>query len=151
MKSKDLEALGYIMYAKQVEPNVLGDWSAWEPVARDKDKMAKLQKNGVQLYNVAKNEFIKLRYAYQVVRLAHYAGRYEEAITSYDQLVKPNTTKSILQDMSLSLKAGALSRTGQKNDAAYIFSQLFSKNEVMRVSNYMSFDWSVKRFDAKES
>jgi hypothetical protein len=149
MKSKDLEALGYLMYAKQVEPNVLGDWSAWEPIARDKDKMAKLQKNGVQLHNVAKNEFIKLRYAYQVVRLAHYAGRYEEAITSYDQLVKPNTTKSILQDMSLSLKAGALSRTGQKNDAAYIFSQLFSKNEVMRVSNYMSFDWSVKRFDQK--
>lgn len=149
MKSKDLEALGYLMYAKQVEPNVLGNWSAWEPIQRDKDKMARLQKNGLQLHNVAKSDFIKLRYGYQVVRLAHYAGRYEEAITNYDQLIKPNPTKSILQDLSLSLKAGALSHTGQKNDAAYIFSQLFSKNEVMRISNYMSFDWSVKRFDDK--
>ncbi|WP_127129277.1 hypothetical protein [Pseudoflavitalea rhizosphaerae] len=147
MKSKDLEALGYIMYAKQVEPNVTGSWSAWEPIARDKEKMAKLQKNGLQLYNVAKNEFIRLRYAYQVVRLAHYASRYDEAILHYDQLVKPNTTKSILQDMSLSLKAGALTRTGKKNEGAYLFSQLFTRNEVMRVSNYMSFDWSVKRFD----
>lgn len=149
MKNKDLEALGYIMYAKQVEPNVLGDWTAWEPIQRDKEKMAKLQKNGIQLYNVARNDFIKLRFAYQVVRLAHYAGRYDEAITNYDQLVKPNPTKSILQDLSLSLKAGALSHTGNKNEGAYIFSQLFSKNEVMRISNYMSFDWSVKRFDEK--
>ena len=147
MKSKDLEALGYLMYAKQVEPNVTGDWTAWEPIQRDKDKMAKLQKNGNQLYAVAKNEFIKLRLGYQVTRLAHYAGRYDEAITSYDQLIKPNTTKSILQDLGLALKAGALMHSGQKNDAAYIFSQLFSKNEVKRISNYMSFDWSVKRFD----
>lgn len=147
IKSKDLEALGYLMYAKQVEPTVTGEWTSWEPIQRDKEKMAKLQKNGLQLYNVAKNEFIKLRFAYQVVRLAHYAGRYDEAIQQYDQLVKPNTTKSILHDLSLSLKAGALTRSGQNNEGAYIFSQLFAKNEVMRVSNYMSFDWSVKRFD----
>ncbi|NML20458.1 hypothetical protein HHL16_06215 [Pseudoflavitalea sp. G-6-1-2] len=147
MQNKDLEALGYIMYAKQVEPNVTGDWTAWEPIQRDKDKMAKLQKNGNQLYAVAKNDFIKLRLAYQVARLAHYAGRYDEAIQAYDQQIKPNPTKSILQDLGLSLKAGALMHTGQKNEAAYIFSQLFSKEQVKRISNYMSFDWSVKRFD----
>lgn len=147
MISKDFEALGYIMYAKQVEPNVTGHWSAWEPIARDQEKMAKLLKNGQQLYAVAKNNFIKLRLAYQVVRLAHYSGRFDECSRLYDTLVKPNPTASVLQDLSLSLKAGALMRLGKKNEAAYLFSKLFSRSEVKRVSNYMSFDWSVKRFD----
>jgi hypothetical protein len=144
---KDLEALGYIMYAKQVEPNVTGNWSEWEPIERDAEKMGKLIKNGQQLHAVAKNNAIKLRLAYQVLRLAHYSKRYAECLQWYEELVKPNTTQSVLQDLCLGLKAGSLMRTGKDKEAAYIFSQLFSKNEFKRVSNYMSFDWCVKRFE----
>lgn len=147
MTGKDLEALGYIMYAKQVEPTVTGSWSEWEPIERDSAKMAKLIKNGQQLHAVAKNNAIKLRLAYQVLRLAHYSRRYTACLQWYDELVKPNTTPSVLQDLCLGLKAGSLMRTGKSTEAAYIFSQLFSKNEYKRVSNYMSFDWCVKRFD----
>ena len=149
MNSKDFEALGYIMYAKQVEPNVTGNWTSWEPIERDTAKMGKLIKNGQQLYAVAKNNTIKLRFAYQVLRLAHYSKRFADCLRWYDELIKPNTTPSILHDLSLGLKAGSLMRLGKQEEAAVIFSQLFSKNEVKRVSNYMSFDWSVKRFDQK--
>lgn len=147
--SKDLEALGYIMYAKQVEPNVTGSWTSWDPIERDTAKMGKLIKNGQQLHAVAKNNAIKLRLAYQVLRLAHYSKRYTECLRLYDELVKPNTTPSVLQDLSLGLKAGALMHLDRKAEAAVIFSQLFSKSELKRISNYMSFDWSVKRFDEK--
>ncbi len=147
MTGKDLEALGYIMYAKQVEPNVTGGWSSWDPIERDTAKMGKLLKNGQQLYAVAKNNAIKLRFAYQVLRLAHYSKRYRECLRLYDELVKPNTTPSALQDLCMGLKAGALMRLDRKAEAAVIFSQLFSKSELKRVSNYMSFDWCVKRFD----
>lgn len=145
--SKDLEALGYIMYAKQVEPNTTGSWSEWEPIERDSIKMAKLIKNGQQLHAVAKNNVIKLRLAYQVLRLAHYSKRYSECLQWYDELVKPNATPGSLQDLCLGLKAGSMMRLGQKKEAAVLFSQLFSKNELKRVSNYMSFDWCVQRFD----
>ncbi len=149
MNARDLEALGYIMYAKQVEPNVTGSWTSWDPIERDTAKMGKLIKNGQQLYTVAKNNAIKLRFAYQVLRLAHYSKRYAECLRLYDELIKPNTTPGILQDLSLGLKAGAMARLDRKNEAAVIFSQLFSKSELKRVSNYMSFDWCVKRFDDK--
>ncbi|MBO9563731.1 MAG: hypothetical protein J7621_13195 [Niastella sp.] len=149
MNSKDLEALGYILYAKQVEPNVTGGWTTWDPIERDTAKMGKLIKNGQQLYAVAKNNAIKLRFAYQVIRLAHYSQRYEDCLRWYEELVKPNTTPSVLHDLSLGLKAGALMRTNRKAEAAVMFSQLFSKSELKRVSNYMSFDWCVKRFDEK--
>ncbi len=149
INSKDLKALGYIMYAKQVEPNVTGGWTSWDPIERDTAKMGKLIKNGQQLYAVAKNNAIKLRLAYQVIRLAHYSQRYADCLRWYDELVKLNTTSGVLHDLSLGLKAGAMMRLNRQAEAAVLFSQLFSKSELKRVSNYMSFDWCVKRFDEK--
>jgi len=84
MQSKDLEALGYILYAKQVEPYVLGGDGDWEGIQRDSLKMAKLIKSGQQLYTAAKKDIFKLKYAYQVLRLAHYSGRYNDVINWYD-------------------------------------------------------------------
>jgi len=148
IRSKDLEGLGYIMYAKQVEPYVLGSYSDWDAIKRDSLKMDKLMKNGRQLYNAANTEFFKLKYGYQIVRLAHYSENYPVAITAYDELLKNNTTQSILQPMSLALKAGALWRTGKDMEAAYLFSKAFSASKAKRISNYISFDWAV---DAKRS
>ncbi len=146
LQKKDLEALGYILYAKQVEPQVSYDWDAWEPVKKDTAKMGKLIKNGLQLYTAAKNENIKLRYAYQLVRLAHYADRYDESIRYYDTYVKPNTTSSYLKAVSLAQKGGAVFKNGDKPQAAYLFSQSFAQAPVKRLSNMLSFSWC---FDAK--
>ncbi|MBC7934099.1 MAG: hypothetical protein H7Y86_01890 [Rhizobacter sp.] len=147
-RSKDLEGLGYIMYAKQVEPFVTGDYNNWEAISRDSVKMDKLIRNGKQLYNAAKNDFYKLKYGYQVLRLAHYSQNYNDAIKYYDELVGTNNTQSVLQPMSLALKAGALFHTGKQKEAAYLFSKAFSAGEAKRVSNYISFNWAV---DAKAS
>ena len=63
MKTKNLEPLGYIMFAKQVEPYVLGTADYWEAPVRDTAKMNKLIKNGFQLFNAAKLDFIQLRFS----------------------------------------------------------------------------------------
>ncbi len=142
-RNKDLEALGYLLFAKQVEPFVIGNSESWEAVERDSSKMSKLIKNGQQLYSAAKTPFFKLRYAYQVVRLAHYSGRYTDAIQFYDNYISANNTASILQPLSLALKAGALFRTGNTKEAAYLFSKAFSNSIAKRVSNYNGFRWSI--------
>ena len=143
LQQKDLEALGYIMYAKKVQPHVIGDDNYWEPIARDSMAMAKFIDGGKQLYNAAKKDIFKLKYAYQVIRLAHYSGRYEDAIKLYDEYLPVNKTKSILQTMCLALKAGALYHTGKKKEAAFLFSKAFADNDVKRISNYISFKWST--------
>ncbi|RYY71141.1 MAG: hypothetical protein EOO13_04145 [Chitinophagaceae bacterium] len=148
IKSKDLEGLGYLMYAKQVEPFVMGDYNNWEAIHRDSLKMDKLMKNGRQLFNAAKTDFFKMKYGYQVMRLAHYSGNYTASIQAYDELVKGNNTQTILQPMSLSLKAGALFYTGNTMESAYLFSKAFSASPAKRVSNYLGFDWAV---EAKKS
>ena len=143
MQSKDLEALGYIMYAKQVEPYVLGGDGDWDAIKRDSLKMARLIKNGQQLYSVAKKDFFKLKYGYQILRLAHYSGRYSDVINWYDEYAAKTTSNSVLQPMCLALKAGALFRSGQEKEAAYLFSKVFAACTVKRISNYLGFTWSV--------
>ena len=150
IRSRDLEGLGYVMYAKQVEPFVTGDYNDWEAIQRDSLKMDKLMRNGRQLYNAAKTDFFKLKYGYQVMRLAHYSGNYTAAIQTYDELVKGNPTASVLQPMSLALKAGALFRTGNTMQSAYLFSKAFSAAPVKRVSNYISFDWAIDSQKSRE-
>ncbi|MEO5996967.1 MAG: hypothetical protein ABIN89_09545 [Chitinophagaceae bacterium] len=148
--SKDLEALGYLIYAKQVEPFVVGNWNDWDPASRDSIKMGRLIKSGQQLYAASKKDFIKLRYAYQVLRLAHYSNRYVDVNNWSETMLANNNTKSIVQDLCTSLKAGALFKLGKKTEAAYIFSKQFSKSDVKKVANYMSFSWCVNRLNANE-
>ncbi|HAO47355.1 MAG TPA: hypothetical protein DCQ97_10545 [Chitinophagaceae bacterium] len=142
-RSKDLEALGYLLYAKQAEPYVLGGANDWQALNRDSLKMAKLIKNGQQLYAAAKKDLFKQKYAYQVLRLAHYSGRYADVINWYDEFAGKTTGNSVVQPLCLALKAGALFRTGQQKEAAYLFSKSFSATETKRISNYLGFKWSV--------
>ena len=143
MQSKDFEALGYILYAKQVEPYVVGGDGDWEGIHRDSLKMGKLIKSGLQLYTAATKDIFKQKYAYQVLRLAHYSGRYTDVINWYDEYAAKTTTNSVLQPLCLALKAGALFRSGQQKEAAYLFSKVFAATTAKRISNYLGFFWSV--------
>lgn len=143
IRSKDLEALGYILYAKQAEPYVLGGDGDWDAIKRDSLKMAKLIKNGQQLYNVAKKDLFKQKYAYQFLRLAHYSERYNDVINWYDEYAANTSSSSVVKPLSLALKAGALFHSGRQKEAAYLFSKVFAESAAKRVSNYLGFKWSV--------
>jgi len=151
MRTRDLEALGYILYAKQVEPYVTGGDGDWEVIKRDSIKMDRLIKNGRQLYTVAKKDLFKQKYVYQVLRLAHYSERYTDVINWYDAYASKTMANTVLQPMTLALKAGALFRTGKQKEAAYLFSRVFAASQAKRISNYLGFTWSVdSKTDKKE-
>jgi hypothetical protein len=140
---KDFEALGYIIYAKKIEPLVSNNSYRWDVPKRDNAEMAKGEKNGLQLYKAAKKDLFKLKYAYQITKLAHYAGNYDNAIKYYDDYILNNKTETVLQALALSLKAGALYRKGNKTEAAYLFSKSFSEADAKKISNFISFNWAV--------
>ena len=143
IRTKDTEGLGYILYAKLVEPYAVGGEGDWYTPERDSIKMARLIKNGQQLYAVAKKDIFKQKYAYQFLRLALYSGRYTDVITWYDEYAAKTTTSSVLQPLSLALKAGALFHNGQQKEAAYLFSKAFAASSAKRISNYLGFKWAV--------
>ncbi len=140
--SKDLETLGYIMYAKKVEPFVTAYYNNWDAAPVDSLKMHKQLLGGIQLYNAAKTDFIKLKYGYQIMRLALYNNEAADAIQYYDKYVATNKTESLLQELSLAMKAGALHRMGNDAQSAYFFSKVFASTDVKKISNYISFKWA---------
>lgn len=148
-KDKDLEALGYLMYAKRCEPHAVNTADYWDPVKRDTSGNARLIKSGLQLYAAAKKDFIKWRYAFQVVRLAFYSDDYENTIALYNQLVGDKTANNLMYAKLLSLKAGALYKTGKKDEAAYLFSRTFDLSDDIKKSSFTSYDWSTDSSDEK--
>ncbi|OWY23232.1 hypothetical protein C7N43_04195 [Sphingobacteriales bacterium UPWRP_1] len=130
---KDAETLTYLIYAKQCEPFVQHIWDYWDDPGRDTLKMQRLIEEGVRHYAAVKPAYLKLRYAFQIVRLAHYSEKYSDCTLYYDRLVTPllqpdNSfiNKSVVLGWTMALKAGALLRTNKPAEAMYLFSAVFN-------------------------
>ncbi|MEO6833631.1 MAG: hypothetical protein ABI378_13555 [Chitinophagaceae bacterium] len=142
-QKKDLETLGYLMYAKQCEPYVAGGDGDWELPANDTAKMSKLLKSGQQLYAVCKQDFIKERFAYQVLRMAFHEQKYAQVLKLYSSMIgdeKEDGSEIFVR--CLGIKAGTLFRLKRKPEAAYLFSLVFDKSTSKR-SSFISFDWAA--------
>jgi hypothetical protein len=134
-KRKDTESIQYLLFAKHCEPHVQNNWGYWSEPERDTKLMENLIAEGLQHYEASKSSYLKLRYAFQIVRLSHYTGNYKQCIDLYDRLVTPLlssesdtlVTKSIVAGWLLALKAGALLHIGQAAEAMYQFSVVFDR------------------------
>lgn len=140
---KDLEALGYLMYAKQCEPYAVENYE-WNAPERDTAKMGRLERNGMKLYAVAKNDFFRWRYAWQVLRMSFYRNDDpKHTLALYEQTVGDKTADNLMYPRCLAIKAGALYRMGRKTEAAYLYSLVFDRSDDQKRKVYISYDWSA--------
>ena len=139
LKTRQVESLEYIIYAKDCEPWVTA-WDPWDdPPARDLQAMQRLMDLGLERYSKVNSEFIKLRYAYQVIRLAQYSGQPEKCIAYFDQLVPSLHTKSIITYWAMGHKAGALRMIEKPAESLTLFSLIFDQCENMMNSAFRDF------------
>lgn len=134
-------AFTYLLLAKQCEPfNKEYDWQTGEriPLPSSDDVMVNKLKRG---YEKSDNAWLKRRYAFQIVRLLHYGGFYEEAVTAYQQYVAalPNDG-SMMHYWTLSQYAGALHGQEKMAQSAYHFSQVFDNCPSLQIPAWYSFD-----------
>ena len=122
-KDKNHNSLDYFIYAKEIEPLV--EEYYWEIPKRDTTLMLSLIDEGIQSYNQVDDNFLKLRYAFQAIRLSHYTNNFENAIILFDTLVENLNEESIIKYWALSLKAGALKNLGRMAEANYYFAFVF--------------------------
>lgn len=147
---KCTETVDYLIYAKRCEPHVSRQ-DSWSNAKRDKVAMQNLIAAGRRAFRKTKSNYIRLRYAYQIVRLAHYSGDAEQTIELHDELLPKidKVVESILYDWMLGHRAGALLQLGERVEAAYLFSQIFQRCVSKRESAYQSFkigsdeDWEA--------
>jgi LysM repeat protein len=95
---------------------------------------------GMEGYFATNQPFMRLRYAFQTVRMAHYTRLYERCIQLYDQLVSPlNEVNSLIKYWALEHKGGAHKGLQQNAEANLCFAQVFDKCPSRRFSAYQSF------------
>ncbi|MEM7039060.1 MAG: hypothetical protein AAF570_18930, partial [Bacteroidota bacterium] len=95
---------------------------------------------------MAKSDFLKLRYGYQIVRLYRYGDQRDAAIEAYKRFVEPYKAASpTIYWWARSQMAGALRYSGKEAPAAYHFAQVFANCPSMRVEAWYS--WRIKSDD----
>ncbi len=137
----DTEFLTYILFAKECEPYVT-DLDGWEPeesINRNRDTLMILMNKAEKLYASCKSDFLKLRYGYQTVRLARYAGEFEKCEELYNTLVPELRVESIIRYWALEQKAGAIRKLKRAGESAYLFSLVFGHCPDRRNVAFMGF------------
>lgn len=144
---KHKQALLYLSYAKYLEPymnhNYIDSGDSWSYVKRS-DKNAS-QLDNLKVMNVLERSYkaetdvdLKMRYAYQMVRFAHYSNQYNEAIALFNKYVAPLNKKSVMYYYALDQKAGAERAVGNYIQANYDFFEVFSHTKNRKESAFNS-------------
>ena len=132
--------IDYLIYTRQCEPHVTrGDmWAPQE--SRNIAQMTNLIERGLRAFKDCKSSWLRWRYAYQIVRLAHYSGDYRRAVELYDYLLpKMDDGDTIMKWWVLGHRAGAMLAMGDEVSAAYLYSLIFANSPSKRETAYQSF------------
>ena len=134
------EVAQYLYYAKRVEPYVVRQRKTYTTTAGSRAERESFINEGLDYFKEAESHYVRLRYAYQVIRLAHYLGEHDYALELYDYLLpKISADPSILYDWIESHRAGILQQLGDYPQAAYLFSRVFARCASCRQSAHQSF------------
>lgn len=139
------EVLAYLKYAKEVEPyaQLAKDEDGWFEKKRTlspaESNYTILKNKGINLYKTSKHNELKLRYAYQLVRLAHYMGdKDKEAVALFNLYAKPLKQEHYIYYAALEQVAGALYNMGNLANANSLYCQVFDHSDSRKEVAYNS-------------
>ncbi|MCB9305914.1 MAG: hypothetical protein H6565_04905 [Lewinellaceae bacterium] len=142
--NKCTEVIDYLMYAKKCEPYVTAGGDGWTIPERDTAAMNTLINEGLGRFGQTKSYFVKLRYTYQIVRMAHYSHNWGYTVDLYNYLFPKLDLKkpSIIYYWTLGHLAGALQKLGKYPEAAYEYARIFRHCPSKRAQAYRS--WVIR-------
>jgi hypothetical protein len=146
-----VEVVDYLLFTRKCEPYVIATGDRWKLPRIDTSAMQELIQEGIGRFNDTRSHFVKLRYAYQIIRLAHYARKWQQTVDLYNKLIPKIDRKkpSIVFFWTLGHLAGALQKLGKYPEAAYRYSLIFRYCGSKRAQAYRSFvirndaDWKA--------
>lgn len=134
------ETVDYLIFAKGCEPHVVAPADPWQPLRRDVGAMQTLIREAHERFLRTESHYIRLRYAFQAIRLAHYMQDYEQTLQLVEYyLPKIDNDPSIVEYWIMGHEAGAMQALGRLPEAAYRFSRVFDKCPGKRESAFRSF------------
>lgn len=136
-----VEVTRYLTFAKKCEQHVVAHGDKWTPAKRDVAAMMTLIEEGKQRFYDSESHFVRMRYAYQIIRLAHYAGAWQMTLDLFDELIPKidRKKKSIVFFWTLGHVAGAMQKLGRYAEAAYRYAIIFRFCPSKRAQALQSF------------
>lgn len=135
------EVIDYLMYAKKCEPYVVAQGDGWKLPERDLETMYTLINEGMGRFEQTSSYFVRLRYAYQMIRMAHYAGNWKYTEELYNFLIPKIDLKkpSIVYYWIIGHLAGSMQQLKKYPEAAYRYSLIFRLCPSKRMQAWRSF------------
>ncbi len=139
ISSKCDDTFEYLHFAKKCEPHAIAG-NVWEEKEVMNDEIRELIELGQRNILRTDNHFLRMRYMYQVVRLAHYSNEFKYALELYDELdPKVDDGPGIIKWWLIGHRAGCLKRLGRNVEASYLFSRVFKNCPSKREQVFRSF------------
>lgn len=144
LRPENQPALEYLVFAKRCEPYCVVDRWSWDVEAemagrRKPGAMLQLVEEAKRRYEKASSSFFKIRYGYQMVRLAHYAKDYRLCIDLFNRYIAPQPKASVVWDWAARHRNGALLAQGKISEALVMSSLMFDQNLAMMDEAYLDF------------
>lgn len=131
--------LDFIAFALKVEKvvaeNTPDPWAEEEQKMNPEDFEARISEANAKILSI-KDDFIKERYAFQLIKLYRYSQQWEEAGKTYQTYFAKST--SMLSFWAMEHYAGILAKQGKSYEANYYFIKVYTNCPSKRRSSYLS-------------
>lgn len=123
-------------------------WEYSDILKNDEIDITGLLEYGNELYIAETNQQLKQRYAYQIVRILHYARRYEDAIVFFNENVLSNNKEQKQTEIfyyTMDQVAGCYYSLEQYEQAAYYFLKVFNNSKDRKKSAFVSYSFCTNK------
>ena len=138
-KIKDKEILDYLNFVKEQEEHVVFRYFYSKQTQKSEPNYDELIKKALDKLEKTKSSWLKLRYFYLALRLAHYKKKNPLVIYDKYKYLLNNDDKTIVKDWIQGLYAGALVKDKQVEKGVYEFTKLFDESKINWHLSYYNF------------
>lgn len=140
--NKNKEALNYYRLVKQCEPMISRDYDSWQQQEIDTNFLNKNADKNLALISGIKDNFLKLRYSYQIQRMYRYSGDTAQSNLVYEKYIANNPSQSAVKGWAMAQYAGLIRGKGKIDQSAFLFSKVFAINPEKRIMAYRNYCWT---------
>jgi hypothetical protein len=120
-------------------------WDYQEILNQNIPDASPLLEEGLILFHQEKENSLRIRYAYQLIRILHYSKQYQEAIDFFQNNVAQKFDRNELYYYALDQVGGCHYSLGNYEYAAYIFIQIFNQSLDRKKSALLSYKFCTDK------
>ena len=137
------EAIEYLVFAKEIEFERFCMPDPWKRDRKDSVRILQQEvfKEGLAKYKKCKSDFLKLRYGFQLTRLAAYAESPDSTEMFYKEFVEKSTVNSVIKYWAMEYYANM---NGDNNEAAYRLSLIYDHAPGKKVKAFRNFGYLTR-------